>query len=98
MSKVYVPDRHREILRQIYQHLGMSAEFLEQSEPNGKGALRVSYNSSLGYGEIKVLQVGQDSKADSKEGYQTSWNRRGGGDLSGPSAGSGRNPRIMRSC
>ena len=46
----------------------MSAEFLEQSEPNGKGALRVSYNSSLGYGEIKVLQVGQDSKAGLKRG------------------------------
>ena len=99
MSKVYVPDRHREILRQIYQHLGMSAEFLEQSEPNGKGALRVSYNSSLGYGEIKVLQVGQDSKAELKRGLSDLLEtRRGGGDLSGPSAGSGRNPRIMRSC
>jgi len=67
-SKVYAPDRHREILRQIYQHLGMLAEFLERGEPEGQGALRVSHHSSLGFGEIKLLRVGQESRTELKRG------------------------------
>jgi anti-sigma regulatory factor (Ser/Thr protein kinase) len=67
-SKVYAPDRHRETLRQIYQHLGLPAEFLEWGEPEGQGTLRVTYHSSLGFGEIKILQLGKESKPELKRG------------------------------
>jgi len=67
-SKVYAPDRHREILRQIYQHLGVLAEFLERDEPEGQGSLRVSHHSSLGFGEIKIHRVGKESRTEIKRG------------------------------
>jgi len=69
-SGIHAPDEHREILWQIYQHLGVPAEFLEQSEqqPLGEGELRVSYHPSLGFGEIKVLRAGRDSAAELKRG------------------------------
>jgi anti-sigma regulatory factor (Ser/Thr protein kinase) len=67
-SKVYAPERHLEILQHIYQHLGMSAQFLEGSEPEGRGELKASYHSSLGFGEIKVLKIGGDSRTEIKRG------------------------------
>jgi len=67
-SKVYAPDRHCEILRQIYQHLGLPVEFLEGDEPEDQGALRVSYHSSLAFGEIKILKVGKESRTELKRG------------------------------
>jgi anti-sigma regulatory factor (Ser/Thr protein kinase) len=67
-SSTYAPGRHREILQEIYQNLGMSARFLTGSQPECQGALRASYNSSLGFGEIRVLQVGRESRTEIKRG------------------------------
>jgi anti-sigma regulatory factor (Ser/Thr protein kinase)/RimJ/RimL family protein N-acetyltransferase len=67
-SKVYAPERHLEILRQIYLNLGVSAQLLDGSAPEGQGALRASYHSSLGFGEIKVVQVGKESRTEIKRG------------------------------
>jgi anti-sigma regulatory factor (Ser/Thr protein kinase)/RimJ/RimL family protein N-acetyltransferase len=67
-SIVYAPDRHLEILRQTYLNLGMHPQFLDGSRPEGQGALRASYHSSLGFGEIKVLKVGGDSRTEIKRG------------------------------
>ena len=67
-SKIYAPERHLEILRQISLNLGMSAQFLDGSAPEGQGALRASYHSSLGFGEIKVLKAGGESRTEIKRG------------------------------
>jgi anti-sigma regulatory factor (Ser/Thr protein kinase) len=67
-SRIYAPERHFEILRQIYLNLGIGVQFLDDSEPEGQGTLKVSYHSSLGFGEIKVLKVGGESRTEIKRG------------------------------
>ncbi len=67
-SKIYAPEQHSEILRQIYQHLRLSADFREGVEPEGQGTLKVTYHSSLGFGEIRILQLGKESRTELKRG------------------------------
>jgi serine/threonine-protein kinase RsbW len=67
-SVVYAPDRHLEILQQTYLNLGIHAQFLDGSAPEGQGTLKATYHSSLGFGEIKVLQVGEESRTEIKRG------------------------------
>jgi anti-sigma regulatory factor (Ser/Thr protein kinase) len=67
-STAYAPERHREILQEIYQNLGMGARFLDGCLPEGQGALQASYHSSLGFGEIRVIRAGTESRTEIKRG------------------------------
>jgi serine/threonine-protein kinase RsbW len=67
-SQIYAPLRHKEILQQTYLNLGLRAQILYGGRVEGRGALSASYHSSLGFGEIKVLQVGEESRTEIRRG------------------------------
>jgi anti-sigma regulatory factor (Ser/Thr protein kinase) len=65
-ARVHAPEHHKEMLQKIYDRLGITVEFLPPAEVSDKdpGNVRVSFHSSLGFGEIKVLRPGKDSSIE----------------------------------
>jgi anti-sigma regulatory factor (Ser/Thr protein kinase) len=61
--EIYAPDRHREILRQLYTDLGIPVTFLKPARARGGGRLEVNFNAALGLGEILIRQIGAETPA-----------------------------------
>jgi GNAT superfamily N-acetyltransferase len=55
---ICAPSRHRGMLAQIYDNLGVSWQFLEPSGPTGSGQLAVHYDQATGVGSIHVNRIG----------------------------------------
>lgn len=60
-SVAHAPNKYKEMLQRIYSHLGMPVEFQAPGDAEDQGKIQVSFDTSLGYGEIKVQQVGKNS-------------------------------------
>lgn len=60
-AKVYLPSRHKEMLESIYSHLEKPIEFLPPEPATDQGKILVSFHSSLGFGEIRVIDAGRNS-------------------------------------
>lgn len=58
---ICAPSRHRRILAQTYENLGIPVKFLEPSGPTGPGRLAVHYDQTTGTGTIQVNHLGLDS-------------------------------------
>ena len=67
MSRIYAPERHHEILRGIYDHLGISVEFRQPGLVEGASLLEVHANSALGVGEIVIQQIGAETAAEVRQ-------------------------------
>jgi len=58
---ICAPSRHREMLRKIYENMGVDLHFLEPSGPIGPGELQVHYDQATGVGSIRVNRIGIDT-------------------------------------
>jgi hypothetical protein len=63
-SRIYPPDRHRDLLRKLYHHLGVPVEFLRPALPGGPGCLEVRFVAALGVGEILVKRIGAETSVE----------------------------------
>ncbi|AEB10620.1 GNAT family N-acetyltransferase [Desulfobacca acetoxidans] len=60
-TRLYAPDRHRQILTDIYRNLGVPVEFLKPEPAAGNGRLSVQYRKNYGVGLIQVDRIGSDT-------------------------------------
>lgn len=60
-KKVHVPQRHKQIVGEIYANLGFPVEFGQEQAPKGKGGCSVSIDSGAAKATIRVEHVGMDT-------------------------------------
>ena len=60
-KKVHVPQRHKQITREIYSNLGFPVEFGNGQEPEGKGVCTVRIDSGAARAMIRVERAGIDT-------------------------------------